>query len=143
MAKRKRQKKAIWTLRLGSIEQALNLYSVLLAFQQSDGGGLINHEALEYVAKWTVEIADQVPGIDELANDRQGPFRKKDYSPLTASLHLDEKERPLMLFVCKVIHAQLLTPEGKRNWIENQGQEDYEMAVRGYRRWIGSLEREP
>ena len=42
MTKRKRQKKTMWTLRLGSIEEALNLYSVLLAFQRSDGGGLIN-----------------------------------------------------------------------------------------------------
>jgi hypothetical protein len=143
MAERKRQKKTMWTLRLGSMEEALNLYSILLAFQQSDGGGLINREALEYVARWTDEIAHLVPGIDALANDRQGPFREKDYSPLDASLHLDEKERSLMLFVCQVIHAQLLTPEGKRNWIENQGQEDYQMAVKGYQRWIRSLEREP
>ena len=143
MAKRKRQKKTMWTLHLGSIEQALNLYSVLLAFQKSDGGGLINREALEYVAKWTDMIADQVPNIDRLANDRQGPFRAKDYSPLDTSLLLDEKERSLMLFVCKVIRAQLLTPEGKKNWIENQGQEDYQIAVKGYRRWIRSLEREP
>jgi hypothetical protein len=143
MAKRKGQKKATWTLPLGSIEQALNLYSVLLAFQQSEGSGLINREALAYVARWVGEIADQVPGIDKLANDRQGPFRKKDYSPLNASLLLDERERSLMLFVCQVIHAQLLTPEGKRNWLENQGQEDHQMAVKGYQQWIRSLEREP
>jgi hypothetical protein len=143
MVKSKRQRKTIWTLHLGSVEQALNLYSILLALQQSEGGGLINREALQYVAKWMDMIADQVPDIVELVNDRQGPFREKDYSPLEASLHLDEKERSLMLFVCQVIHAQLLTAEGKTNWIENQGQEDYQMAVRGYRRWIRSLEREP
>ena len=54
-----------------------------------------------------------------------------------------EKERSLMLFVCQVTHAQLVTPEGKKGWIENQGREDYQVAVEGYRRWIRSLEREP
>lgn len=143
MSRRKGKKKAKWTLRLRSTEEALNLYSVLVAFQESDGGGLINQEALRSVARWADAIANQVPSIGELATDKRGPFREKDYSPLNALLILDERERSLMLFVCQVIYAQLLTPEGKRGWIENQGQKDYDMAVAGYQRWIRTLEREP
>ncbi len=142
-SKKKGRRKSIWTLPLGSVEQALNLYSILQAFQRSDGGDLLNRDALAYVARWVDEIAGQVPAVVELANDRQGPFREKDYAPLDASLRLNKKERSLMLFICQGMQAQLLTPEGKRNWIDNQGQEDYQMAVQGYQQWIRSLEREP
>jgi hypothetical protein len=76
-----------------------------------------------------------------LASDRRGPFREKDYAPPATLLVLDEKERSLMLFVCQVIYSQLLTPEGKQNWVSNQGRGDYEVAVKSYRRWIESLSR--
>jgi hypothetical protein len=141
MSKSKRPERIVWTLPLGSREEALNLYSVLIAFQMSDGSGVINREALHTVGCWVEAIKAQVPDIEVLASDTRGPFREKDYAPLAASLVLDEKERSLMLFVCQVIYSQLLSAEGKQNWIKNQGQGDYEVAVKSYRRWIESLSR--
>jgi len=141
MSKSKRPERTAWTLHLGSREEALNLYSILVAFQMSDGAGMLNQEALYTVGRWVEAIKARVPGIEALASDTRGPFREKDYAPLAASLVLDEKERSLMLFVCQVIYSQLLTPEGKQNWVSNQGRGDYEVAVKSYRRWIESLSR--
>lgn len=141
MSKSKRFKKTRSTLHLGSREEALNLYSVLVAFQMSDGAGVLNQEALDTVGRWVEAIKVQVPGIEALAGDTRGPFREKDYEPMAASLVLDEKERSLMLFVCQAIYSQLLTPEGEQNWVRNQGRGDYEVAIKSYRRWIESLSR--
>ena len=41
-----------WMLTIGSKEAAVNFYSILVAFQRAGGGGLINEEALKYVAEW-------------------------------------------------------------------------------------------
>jgi hypothetical protein len=139
MSKSKKPKKTRLTLHLGSREEALNLYSILVAFQVSDGAGILNQEALATVGRWVEAIEVQVPGIKALAGDTRGPFREKDYTPLAASLVLDEKERSLMLFVCQVSYSQLLTPEGRQDWIRNQGRGDYEVVVKSYRRWIESL----
>jgi hypothetical protein len=54
-------------------------------------------------------------------------------------LELDPKERTLMLAICKIIHGQLTIPTGRRNWVENQGRADYELAVKNFQIWVNSL----
>ncbi len=131
-----------WTLIFDSKEAAVNLYSILLAFHQYRDGGLIDRKGARYIAKWLRNISEQVPGVKDLADDSQGPFRERDLSPINVSLQLDYRERVLMLSICKTIHGQLITPEGRRNWIENQGRADYEIAVKNFRSWVDSLEGE-
>lgn len=131
-----------WVLTIDSKEAAVNFYSILAAFQGSGGGGLINEEALEYIAKWMHAILQFYPDIEKLADDSRGPFRERDTSPLTISLELNSKERSLMLFIWKTMYSQLITPEMRDNWIKNQGREDYELAVKNYKSWIDSLEGE-
>ncbi len=108
----------------------------------SGGGGLINEEALKYITKWLNVISKYDPDIEKLANDSRGPFRERDTSPLTIALELDHKERSLMLFIWKTMYNELLTPKMRDNWIRNQGQEDYELAVKNYKAWVDSLEGE-
>ena len=131
-----------WTLIFDSKEAAVNLYSILLAFHQSRGGGLIDRKGVRHIAKWLRNISEQVPDVRDLADDSQGPFRERDLSPINVSLRLDSGERALMLFICSTIHRQLTTPEGRHNWIENQGRADYEIAVKNYQSWLDSLEGE-
>ena len=106
------------------------------------GGGLIDRKGARYIAKWLRDISEQVPDVRELADDSQGRFRERDLSPIDVSLKLDSRKRVLMLSICKTIHRQLTTPEGRRNWIENQGRADYEIAVKNFRSWVDSLEGE-
>lgn len=129
-----------WTLVLDSREAAVNLYSILLAFYHSRSEGLVDREGARYIAKWLRDISDRVPEVRELADDSSGPFRERDLSPIDVSLKLDSEERALMLSICRLIHSQLTTPEARRNWIENQGRSDYEMAVKNFRSWVASLE---
>lgn len=135
---RKQVKK--WELVLDSKEATLNLYSVLISLQQTNGRGLIDKKAVKYVKKWVNTIVKHVPDIQDLAKDTRGPFRERDTSPLNLSLSLNLKERVLMLFICRFIYKQLLTPKGRKDWIENFGQKDYEFAVKNYEEWINSLE---
>jgi hypothetical protein len=131
-----------WVLTIDSKEAAVNFYSILAAFQRSGGGGLINEEALEYIAKWMNVILEYDPDIEKLADDSRGPFRERDTSPLTISLELNSKERSLMLFIWKTMYSQLITPKMRDHWIKNQGREDYELAMKNYKSWIDSLEGE-
>jgi hypothetical protein len=127
---------------MDSKEAAVNLYSILLAFRQSEGSDLIDRENAKYITKWLKVISEQVPGVRDLADDNRGPLRGRDLSPIDAILELDPKERTLMLTICKIIHGQLTTPNGRRNWIENQGRADYELAVKNFQTWVNSLEGE-
>jgi len=127
---------------IDSKEAAVNLYSILLAFCQSEGSGLIDRESVKYITKWLKVISEQVPGARDLADDNRGPLRERDLSPIDANLELDPKERALILTMCSIIHGQLTTPNGRRNWIENQGRADYELAVKNFQTWVNSLERE-
>jgi hypothetical protein len=113
-----------------------------LAFRQSEGSGLIDRESVKYITKWLKVISEQVPGVRDLADDNRGPLRERDLSPIDATLELDPKERTLMLTICKIIHGQLTTPNGRRNWIKNQGRADYELAVKNFQTWMNSLEGE-
>ena len=131
-----------WVLVIDSKEAAVNLYSILLAFCQSEGSGLIDRESVKYITKWLKVISEQVPGARDLADDNRGPLRERDLSPIDANLELDPKERALILTMCSIIHGQLTTPNGRRNWIENQGRADYELAVKNFQTWVNSLERE-
>jgi len=47
-----------------------------------------------------------------------------------------------MLFIWKMMYKQLITPKGRNSWIENQGREDYELALMNFKSWIDSLESE-
>jgi hypothetical protein len=132
----------LWILTFDSKEAAVNLYGILLAFQQSQGGGLLNKEAVRCVARWLEAISRQVPDVGDLSNDSRGPFRLRDLSPIAASLELDSKERSLMLYICKIISEELATPQGRRDWIKNQGQADYDLAVKHYTMWLAVLEDE-
>jgi hypothetical protein len=134
--------KKIWTLTFDSREAAVNLYSILLAFQQSKGSGLINREAVRCITQWLKKIRRQIPNVDELANDSHGPFKQRDMSPIIASLELDSRERSLMQYICKIIYEQLVTPKGRLDWIKNQGQADYDLAVKNYQTWLTVLEDE-
>jgi hypothetical protein len=133
-----RQKR--WVLRIDSKEAAVNLYSILLASYQSGGYGPFDRKSTRQIARWLRVISEQVPGIEGLANDARGPFRERDLSPIAVSLQLDARERALMLTICKMIRSQLTTPEGRRNWIANQGRADYEMAVNNFETWVNALE---
>jgi hypothetical protein len=135
-----RQKR--WELSIDSKEAAVNLYSILLAFRQSGGGGLVDRKGVTQIAKWLRVISEQVPDVRRLADDVRGPFRERDLSPISVSLELDARERALMLHICKMTHSQLTTREGRRNWIENQGCADYELAVKNFKTWVNTLERE-
>jgi len=137
-----RTNKKIWILTFDSREAAVNLYSILLAFQQSKGSGIINREAVRCITQWLKNISRQIPNIDELANDPHGPFKQRDTSPIRASLELDSRERSLMLYICKIIYEQLATPKGRLDWIKNQGQADYDFAVKNYKDWLTVLEDE-
>jgi len=132
-----------WALTIDSTEAAVNLFSILLAFQQSEGGGLIEKGDIKHIGKWLEIISKQVPDVERLASDARGPFRERDTLPTSASLKLNAQERVLMLFICKTIYNQLITPKGRRNWIENHGRADYELAVKNYQDWITSLEKVP
>jgi hypothetical protein len=131
-----------WTLIIDSKEAAVNLYSILLAFRQSEGKGLIDRKEARHIAKWLKVISEQIPDVRDLADSSRGPLRERDLSPISVSLELDSRERALMLFICKTIHRQLTTPEGQRHWIENQGRADYELAAQNFRSWVNSLEEE-
>jgi ribosomal protein L5 len=135
-----RQKR--WVLNIDSQEAAVNLYSILVAFHQSGGGGLVDRKGVAQIAKWLKAISEQVPEVRRLAGDVRGPFRERDLSPIGVSLELDARERALMLYICKTIHSQLTAAEGRRNWIENQGRADYEVAVKNFQTWVNTLERE-
>jgi hypothetical protein len=67
--------KKIWRLTFTSSEAAVNLYSILLVFQQTKGSGIINREAVKCITQWLRNISRQIPNIDKLANDSHGPFR--------------------------------------------------------------------
>lgn len=134
--------KKTWILTFASSEAAINLYSILLAFQQSEGSGIINREAVKCVNQWLRKISRQIPNIDKLANDPRGPFRQRDISPIMASLELDSRERSLMLYICKIIYKQLAAPKGRLDWIKNQSQADYDYALENYKTWISVLENE-
>jgi hypothetical protein len=131
-----------WKLVIDSKEASVNFFSILSSFQVSGGSGLINKEALKYVTKWMNYILEHDPGVSKRANSSQGPFRKRDMSPLDISLVLNWKERDLMLFIWKMIYSQLISPKGRIAWIENQGREDYEMALKNFKSWIDTLESE-
>jgi len=135
-----RQKR--WVLVIDSREAAVNLYSILMAFRQSEGSGLVDRESVKYITRWLKVISERVPGVRDLADDKRGPFRERDLSPIEVVLELDPQERILMLAICKIIHGQLATPKGKRNWIENQGRADYELAVKNFQAWVNFLEGE-
>jgi hypothetical protein len=68
--------------------------------------------------------------------------REQDITPLNLPLELNYEERNLMLFIWRAMYSQLRSPEMKEQWIKNQGKEDYELAVKNYKGWIYSLERE-
>ena len=129
-----------WTLVIDSQEAATNFYSILYPLYSSNGAGLINEEALTYVAAWLDTLSKHIPDIAELASDSRGPFRPKDRSPREIVLKLDRKERELMLFIWRVMYRQLITPETRDSWISNQGQEDYELAMKDYEAWISALD---
>jgi len=129
-----------WILVIDSKEVVVNFYSILLAFQKSKGGGLINKEALAHIAKWMNFIKKHDPEVEKRASDTRGPFRERDISLLNIPLELNHKERSLMLFIWKTMYNQLITPEMRDNWIRNQGREDYELAIKNYKDWISSLE---
>ena len=131
-----------WMLTIGSKEAAVNFYSILVAFQRAGGGGLINEEALKYVAKWMDIISEHDPDVEKRADDSRGPFRERDTSPLNIVLELDHRERELMLFIWRTMYSQLIASRTRDNWVRNQGQEDYELAVKDYEAWIDSLEGE-
>ncbi|MCP4599554.1 MAG: hypothetical protein GY847_03275 [Proteobacteria bacterium] len=131
-----------WTLNVDSKEAAVNLYSILLAFRQSESEGLIDRKGARYIAKWLKVISEQVPAVENLVVDNRGPFRERGLSPINVSLELDSRERALMLFICKTIYSQLTTSEGRRNWIENQGRADYKLAVKNFQTWVKTLEKE-
>ena len=131
-----------WVLVIDSKEAAVNLYSILSAFHQSGSRGRIDREGIRHIANWLKLISEQVPNIRDLASDVRGPFREKDLSPIGFSLELDSRERALMLFICKTTHTQLIASKGRRNWIENQGHADYELAVKHFQTWANSLEEE-
>jgi hypothetical protein len=131
-----------WVLTIDSREAAVNLYSILMAFRKSEGTGFIDRESARHITRWLKAISEQVPGVKDLADDTRGPFRKRDLSSIDATLELGPRERNLMLTICKLIHGQLTTPKGKRDWIENQGRADYELAVKNFQTWVNSLEGE-
>ncbi len=129
-----------WMLVIDSKEAAINFYSILLALQRSNGGELINKEALRYVTKSMDFISEHVPEVETLVDDSHGPFRKRDMSSLNISLELNYKERTLMHFIWKTMYNQLIAPEIRDDWIKNQGIADYEAAIKNYKAWISSLE---
>ena len=128
-----------WTLVIDSQEAAINFYSILYPLYSANGAGLINKEALTYVAAWLDTLSRHIPNIAELANDRRGPFKPRDRSPREIVLELDRKERDLMRFIWQTMYRQLITPETRDSWIRNQGQEDYELAIKDYEAWINAL----
>ena len=131
-----------WVLTVDTEEAAVNLYSILLAFHQSEGGGLVDRKSTKYIAKWLKIISEQVPDVRDLASDDRGPLRERHISPVNVSLDLDSRERALMLFICKTLYGQLCTSEGRRDWIKNQDRADYELAVKNFRGWVNTLEGE-
>lgn len=131
-----------WILVIDSKEASVNFYSILSSFQVYEGGGLLNKEALNYVTKWINYVSERDPGVIKRANDRQGPFRKRDMSSLDISIKLNQKERELMLYIWRMMYNQLITPKGRNAWIESQGREDYELALKNFKSWIDSLENE-
>ena len=56
-------------LTIDSKEAAVNFYSILVAFQRSGGGGLINEKALKYVVKWMAVISEHDPDVEKRADD--------------------------------------------------------------------------
>lgn len=140
--KQKNIEKMRWILTIDSKEAAVNFYSILLALQRSDGNGYFNEAALKCIGKWMNVISKYDPDIEKRADDNRGPFRERDTSSLTISLELDHKERDLMLVIWKMMHSQLITPKMREYWIRNQGQEDYELALKNYESWINTLEGE-
>lgn len=137
--KKKPTKIKPWRLVLETTESALNLYSILWSFRSEMGAGVLNDEALAYVKVWLGLIESAVPNILALAEDVRGPFRERDNTQIHLVMPLDDKERELMLFICKLIYQQMLQPEERERWIQNQGQADYDMAVMQYRSWIAAL----
>lgn len=136
-------KKRRWMFIIDSKEAAINFYSILFPLKISHGGGIIDKKALKHVEKWLNTISKFIPDIKKLAHDTAGgPFREQDISPLNLPLELNYEERNLMLFIWRAMYSQLRSPEMKEHWIKNQGKEDYELAVKNYKGWIHSLERE-
>jgi hypothetical protein len=136
-------RKRRWRLVIDNKESVLNFYSILLALQTSKGSGLIDKEFLPYVNTWLNVISRYDPDIEKRANDtRRGPFRERDISPINITFELDHKEKSLMLYIWRIAYNQMITPETRDNWIKNQGQEDYELALKNYKEWINSLEGE-
>jgi len=128
-----------WSLVIESKESALNLYSILLAFT-SDASKVLDTKAKKHAKNWLEIIECDVPDICMLVDDTaKGPFRELYISPLDIEIKLDFKERKLMLFICKAFYNQLLSPEGRDNWINNQGQENYDFALEDFRNWIEML----
>jgi hypothetical protein len=137
--KKKPTKAKPWRLVLETTEAALNLYSILWSFRSEMGAHVLNDEDLAYVEVWLGLIESAVPSILTLAEDERGPFRERDNRQIHLVMPLDDKERELMLFICQLIYQQMLQPEERERWIQNQGQADYDMAVTHYRGWIGEL----
>jgi len=132
-----------WIFIIDSKEAAINFYSILFPLKISHGGGIIDKKALKHVEKWLDTISKFIPDIKKLAHDTaRGPFRERDISPLNLPLELNYEERNLMLFIWRAMYSQLRSPKMKEHWIKNQGKEDYELAVKNYKGWIHSLERE-
>jgi hypothetical protein len=129
-----------WTLVIDSQEAAINFYSILYPLYSSNGAGLINEEAVTYVAAWLDTLSKHIPDIAELANDSCGPFRPRDRSPREIVLKLDRKERELMLVIWQAMYQQLIAPETRDGWTRDQGREDYELAMKDYEAWISALD---
>jgi hypothetical protein len=139
---RKKEKKKRWKVTIDSKEAAVNFFSILRAFQRAEGRGFIDQDVLRYIDKWISEIKKKDPDAEERSNDRRGPFRERDLTSINISFMLNHNEREVMLFMWKTIYSQLITPEGRENWVNNQGSADYELAMKNYRDWIASLESE-
>jgi len=143
MKQKKKKKKPTqaqqWQIVLETTEAALNLYSVLVAFS-AEGQRVLNDEALLCIKMWLRLIERAVPTIQTLAEDVRGPFRERDRAQINLVIQLNDKERQLMLFICKTIYHQLLQPEERTRWIQNQGQADYDIAIAHYRSWAATLE---
>ncbi len=126
-----------WMLTLKTKESAINFYSLLTAFQHSEG--MLKKPALGVVAQWVARLMEQVPDIEEIAHDQRGSCRERLLAPLNAEIPVHIKHRALMQFMCQTMYAQMQDPKHRQGWIENQGREDYELAVQDYQLWMQQL----
>ena len=127
-----------WTLTLKTKESAINFYSLLTAFQQAEG--ILKKAALRVVGQWVTQLRQQVSDIEEIAHDQRGPYRERLLAPLNVDIPVHIKNRALMQFMCQTMYAQMQNPKDRQHWIENQGREDYELAVQDYQLWMQQLE---